>query len=167
MASIEPAQLAKWFEACCGELVLYARHWLGLQQAEDVVQEAFVKLMSQRVRPGNVRAWLFRAVRNRAISELRSLKRRRRQTERIAEVQKKWFESHPDDLIDAETAQAILEKLPIRQREVVTLRIWGQMSLREIAAIVGSPVSTVHSCYQKALASIKQEMELSCRMKKT
>ena len=160
---IDPGQLGRLFEQWGGQLGLYARQWLDGALAEDVVQDAFVKLMSQRESPENVRAWLFRVVRNEAISRLRRQKSRKAYVERVSAEQVSWFESRADDLIDAETAQQAVESLSVEQREVVVLRIWGEMSLKEIAEIVGRPVSTVHSRHTAALAAMREYMELSCK----
>ena len=78
MAAISQKQLAQWYEAYGTELMLYARQWNPDQQAEDIVQDAFIKLLKQRRRPDNVRAWLFRVVRNASISIVRRLEQGRR-----------------------------------------------------------------------------------------
>jgi len=78
MGSIDPAGLSGWFDAYGRALVLYARQWLTVEPAEDVVQEVFVRLLSQRRAPVNVKSWLFRSVRNAAVSRLRSEHRRRK-----------------------------------------------------------------------------------------
>lgn len=68
---------AQWFDSYAGPLVLYARQWLDAQQAEDAVQEAFIDLLRQRSAPPNVRAWLYRGVRQTALSAIRAAQRRR------------------------------------------------------------------------------------------
>ncbi len=73
MAAINQKQLAKWYEVHGTELMFYARQWSPDQQAEDIVQDAFIKLLKQRRCPYNVRAWLFRVVRNASISIVRRL----------------------------------------------------------------------------------------------
>ena len=166
MAAIAPEELCYWYEAYGGRLLLYARQWLGADEAEDVVQEVFINLMKQPVQPQNIKAWLFRAVRNSSISQLRKLKRRRKYTERLGSGERGWFETRPGDLIDAATAQKALETLPREQREVVTLRIWGQMTLKETAEVVDQPISTVFSRYTAALEAIRKKMELSCKTKR-
>ena len=160
---IDAGQLGRLFEQFGGQLGLYARQWLDGALAEDVVQDAFVKLMAQRKRPENVRGWLFRVVRNEAISRVRRQKSRKAYTQRVLAEQVGWFEARADDLIDAQAAQEALESLPVEQREVVVLRIWGQMQLKEISRIVGRPVSTVHSRYTMALAAMRKRMEISCK----
>jgi hypothetical protein len=59
----DPAALGDWFDAHGAALVVYARQWLDRPAAEDVVQEGFVRLITEpaRQRPGNVCAWLYRA----------------------------------------------------------------------------------------------------------
>jgi DNA-directed RNA polymerase specialized sigma24 family protein len=48
-------------------LVLYAQQWS--RSREDVVQDAFIQLMKQRPPPLNAGGWLYRVVRNGAISQ--------------------------------------------------------------------------------------------------
>jgi len=57
-----------------GVLVLLARQWCGTP--EDVVQEAFLKLSAATPIPNHPAAWLFRVVRNAAVSAGRSERRR-------------------------------------------------------------------------------------------
>ncbi|MCP4712131.1 MAG: RNA polymerase sigma factor [Planctomycetes bacterium] len=167
MAAMEPEQLSQYFAAYGRELVLYARQWVKTDQAEDAVQEVFIRLIKQAEPPRNVKAWLFRAVRNGAISQWRSQQRRIKHTEKHAAEQTGWFEIRPGDLIDAAAAQQVLETLPAEQREIVTLRIWGQMTLKEIAEVIDAPQSTVFSRYTAALEAIRKKMEQSCPKKST
>lgn len=163
MESISPEQLAQWFDAHAAAMVLYARQWLGAGRAEDVVQDVFVRLMTQRRQPKNVRAWLFRCVRNAAMNELRSRRRRRDRHEQAGAERAGWFVSNPDDVIDAADVQAALADLPDKQREAIVLRIWGGLSLREVAEVTGNPLSTVFSRYRTGLAEIRKRMRKPCK----
>ncbi|MBN2589298.1 MAG: RNA polymerase sigma factor [Sedimentisphaerales bacterium] len=168
MTEISQNQLAKWYEDYEAELMLYAKQWHSEPQAEDIVQDAFIRLLKQRKSPDNVRAWLFRVVRNRAISKVRSLKQQQKADQKIQESEAVWFESSSSDLIDAGMAQNILQKLAANLREIVMLRIWGQMSLKEIAEITGKSIPWIHKEYKRALELIKKELEhSSCTKKKT
>jgi RNA polymerase sigma factor (sigma-70 family) len=160
---LDSAKLSAWFEAHAAALKLYARQWLDApEQAEDVVHEAFVALISQRNEPDDARAWLFKVVRNLSVSCVRSTGRRRRREGAIARCE--LFEQRIDDLIDAKTAEAALRQLPIEQRELVVLRIWGQMRFNEIAELTGSSLSTVFDRYRAALAAVREKLERSsCR----
>ena len=123
---------------------------------------AFVRLMGQRREPTDVQAWLYRTVRNEAVTRLRRRARRCRGNWLRSAGQPRWFESRPEDLIDAQRAQEILMTLPVERREVVLLRIWGQLSLKQIGGIVGRPLTTVQSRCKAALAAIKERMQESC-----
>src|SRR5260370_933256 len=71
-----PDQLGQLVDRHAAALALYARQWCATP--EDVVQEAFLKLVTQHLGPRNVVPWLYRVVRNGAVSASRSEKRRRR-----------------------------------------------------------------------------------------
>ena len=159
---LDPGDLVQWFEAHAAPLVLYARQWLDGSAAEDAVQEAFVRLMLQSKAPRHAKAWLYRTVRNEVISRARS-QRRRDQRERRHATREPWFETR--EPMDAAAAQDALAQIAPEQREVVVLRIWAGMTLAEIAAITGSPVSTVFDQYPAALRAVRQMMGVPCKTK--
>ena len=168
MGSVNPAELGHWFDEHAPALVLYARQWLDAAWAEDVVQEVFIRLMAQGVKPTHVKAWLFRAVRNEAVSRFRSLKRRESREDRHGREQPLWFQPQPGDRMDAQTAQNMLQSLPDDQREPVVLRIWGDLTLQEIADVLDLPLSTVYARYRSAMSTLRQKMdagvsELPCK----
>ena len=150
-------ELGQWYQAYGPELVLYARQLSPDQPAEDIVQEAFVQLIRQSRTPDNVRAWLYQVVRRTSINWFRRL--RLRCQKKHVQSNTLWFEPHPEDRLDAQHAQRLLEILPRDQREMVVLRIWGQMSLREIGELVNKPVSSVHRTYQAALETLRERWE--------
>lgn len=158
---IDPAELTGWFEAHAAPLVLYARQWLDRSAGEDVVQEVFVRLMLQKRPPENVKAWLYRAVRNAAIGKWRSERRRRARDDRQAPPHTS-FEPHHDELIDSESAAIALERIAEPQREIVVLRIWAAMTLKEISLLIGAPVSTVFHHYQQGVRALRDQMGVAC-----
>src|ERR1051325_3323707 len=161
MPQIDPAKMGSWFDAYAGRLVLYARQWLEAQWAEDVVQDVFIRLMAQSREPDSVKSWLFASVRNAAISAFRSESSRRNRERKVAGESNEWFEKHPADLVDA-AAGAALTKLAAREREVIVLRIWGELTLSEIGEVVGMPLSSVHDCYRSGIAALRKILESSC-----
>src|SRR3954452_1754003 len=91
--------VADMFEAHGPALLLYARQWVDAAAAEDVVQRVFVRLLASGRLPADARTWLFRCVRNEAISAWRSDRRRGRR-ERSAETadgeaEAAWFVPRP------------------------------------------------------------------------
>ena len=156
-------RLATLFDAHAAALALYARQWLDRAAAEDVVQEAYVRLMLQTSEPDNAKAWLFRTARNEAISQTRSRLRRSRREQ--SEMRPPWFEPSNGASIDAAQAKAAMQTLPVLQREVIVLRIWAGMTLKDIATMVELPVSSVFDQYRQGIAKIREQMGEICLIK--
>ena len=130
--------------------------------AEDVVQEAFVKAYAQLDRfrdDAPFRPWLLRIVTN----ETRNLQRgagRRRERERVT-----WARTEPllvsagplDSSLSSERRRALvtaISKLPARDRQVVVCRYLLDLSEDESATVLGWPRGTVKSRLSRALARL-------------
>ena len=142
-------------------LVLYARQWSSAP--EDVVQEAFLKLVAQRRPPRNVVPWLFRVVRNQAVSALRSAQRRRQHETRVAEQQAQCDFTGAPTFLDGEAVTGALRTLPDEQREVITLHLWGGLTFVEIAEVIASSASTVHRWYLAGLEQLRERLDVPCQ----
>jgi RNA polymerase sigma-70 factor (ECF subfamily) len=136
-------------------LVLYARCW-NVDAAEDLVQDAFVKLVEQPKRPENPAAWLCKTIRNMAISRHRQTQRRQKHETEAARKKLDWFV--PNDSLLAKEAAEKLAELPNDQREIVILRIWNQLSFDEIAELTGTPKTTVFRMYSETLRELKRRL---------
>ena len=159
-----PELLAWVLDRHAAALELFARQWCD--SPEDVVQEALIELARQPAAPDDVVCWLYRVVRNRAISAARS-SRRRRNRESIATPREAWFAPTPDDALDARTAAEALAALPQEQREVVVARLWGGLTFAEIARLTETSDSTAHRRYEAALNELRQRLNLPCRPNET
>ncbi len=148
-----------------GGLVLYARQWLDAASAEDVVQEALTALLMETRVPQNPIAWMYRAVHNAAIDSVRSTSRRRRREQIVAMTRREWFESSADSILDAQVAEAALKRLSAEHRQVVVMRIWGELGLAQIAEVMEMSVATVRERYISALAQLRSALEKPCRNK--
>jgi RNA polymerase sigma-70 factor (ECF subfamily) len=165
MSTSDLDRLARVVAERASALALYARQWLDAASAEDVVQEALSALLSQRRAPDDPIAWMYRAVRNAAIDQARSSSRRRRREQTVAATRGDWFVSHPDSLIDAQIAEQALRRLPDDDRQIVVLRIWGELGFAQIADIVQMSVTTVHKRYGTALRQLRSALEKPCKSK--
>jgi RNA polymerase sigma factor (sigma-70 family) len=155
-----PDQLGKLMDEHAAALVLFARQWCAA--AEDVVQEAFIKLASQRIPPDNAVGWLYRVVRNRALSAVRSARRRQRH-EAVAARTEDWFTANADAQLDAADAAIALQALPLEQREIIVAHLWGGRTFYEIAELTGTSSSTAHRWYLAGLATLRERLGVSCR----
>ena len=164
MSKASPELLGRLLDEHGPALVLYAQQ--RCETPEDVVQEAFLLLVQQTVLPDNVVGWLYRVVRNEAISAARSSGRRARREAAVACSGEPWFEPREGDRLDAAAATRAMADLPVQERETIVARLWGGLSFDEIAELVGSSKSSVHRWYEQGLASLRGRLG-TCPEKKT
>jgi RNA polymerase sigma factor (sigma-70 family) len=162
--AVGPELLGHLFDRHAPALELFARQWCDCP--EDIVQEALIKLAGQTCLPQDTAAWLYRVVRNAAITASRSSQRRRRHEAVAADRRPAWFEPSVADPLDARTAAAALESLPIEQREVVIARIWGGLSFQQIGRLVGASDSAAHRRYEAGLSALRTKLRTPCLKKK-
>ncbi len=120
-------------------------------RAEDAVHSAVEKLIARPLLPLNMKLYAFRCVRNAAVSAWRKDESRR---ENYFE-----FESLPANLPDrgrAERMEAALAKLGDDERATVTLKIFDELTFREIAAIRGANQNTIASHYRRGIEKLRE-----------
>jgi RNA polymerase sigma-70 factor (ECF subfamily) len=136
--------------------------------AQEIVQDTFLQLCQQNpadqfaAEGFNLRAWLFRVCRNRAIDVQR--KEKRMQTEAMTMLDAVVSEMADPATIaaDNETATRIeqmLTGLSENQQEVVRLKFQNGFSYREIAEVTGLTVSNVGVQLHTALQKIRERMK--------
>lgn len=150
-----PHEIARLVDGHGPSLVLFARQWCA--SPEDVVQEAFLKLIKQRPVPERIIPWLYRVVRNEAIDSAKKDRRRRRR-ETAAAQSKPWFEESRIEEIDAEAAVTALQSLEMEQREVIILHLWGELTFQEIGEVVACSASTAYRRYQSGIEKLQMEL---------
>jgi RNA polymerase sigma-70 factor (ECF subfamily) len=165
MAGVGPELLGHLMDEHAAALVLYARQWCSAP--EDVVQEAFIKLIGQNVPPANPVPWLYRVVRNGAISAARSARRRARYESLAATQTASWFAPTEGAGLDARAAAAALGALPMEQRETIVAHLWGGLTFEQIAGLLGSSSSTVHRWYFAGLSALRERLKVQCPNKPT
>lgn len=151
-------------DAYLDRLVRYAAHRLGnIHDAEDVVQEVFVRAYTERVKCQAVARtgpYLYRMVANACTD---SIRRRRGCMASIEDIEPEELCSNeriPSEAatVNEETrrAEELLQLLPENQAEVIRLRVFGELRLREIAETVGCPVDTVNSRLRYGFKKLRQ-----------
>jgi RNA polymerase sigma-70 factor (ECF subfamily) len=138
-------------------LVLFARQFC--RSPEDVVQEAFVQLARQAAAPDEPAAWLFRVVRNGALSAARGEKRRRKHEGAAAARRSIWFLPAEASRLDANRVAESLAELALDQRETVVARLWGGLTFQQIADLAGVSAATAYRRYEAALAALRTRLQ--------
>jgi RNA polymerase sigma-70 factor, ECF subfamily len=150
-------------------LVRYLVYVTGRRDGvEDLVQETWLRVMERgRSYDGRSRfePWLFTVARHLTIDALR----RRREVSLDAEEGRPVVEvpvwqglspfAQAARTEDAERLAGALEGLPPVTREALVLRFLEDMSLQEVAAVVGTPVATVAARIYRGLAALRSQME--------
>jgi len=155
-----PQLLGSLVDEHAAALVLYARQWCA--GAEDVVQDAFLKLVCQKPPPAKVLPWLYRVVRNAAVSAARAERRRRRYEAAAAERAPAWFAAVEATALDIAAATQALQGLPIEQREIIVAHLWGGLSFEQIAEVAGCSSSTAHRWYVAGLSALRERLRVPC-----
>jgi RNA polymerase sigma-70 factor (ECF subfamily) len=127
-----------------------ARQLAGVQKAEDIVQETFLRAWTHfdQFDPAtNCRAWLFRILRNVWVSQWRKT----RLELPVAEIESAGLEPYYDwegDLLAGELSadmQRALDELPEAYRWAVLLADVEDLTYHEIATVLECPIGTVMS----------------------
>jgi len=138
------------------------RFMKDVDQAEDVVQDSFIKAY-QRISSFEERAsfksWLYQITINTAKNKLRSrhLHFTDMETMQFAvSPNMEWNLAHQSI---AKTLQALIDKLPHRQKTALLLRVYDDMSFKEIAEVMDCPYDTAKANYRHALIKLRDELE--------
>jgi RNA polymerase sigma-70 factor (ECF subfamily) len=133
-------------------------------EAEDLVQETCFRAIGAmaHLRPdSNIRSWLLTILRNLWMNQMR----RRRTTPEVAVIggaESVAVDSTPDPhalYVNKTERERVLEaiaRLPARQREIILLREYEELSYQEIAAVLACPVGTVMSRLGRARTRLRR-----------
>jgi len=135
-------------------LLRYARQLVPPQEAEDLVQEAFLRihrhLSTPEARPvTHVASWVFRIAHNLALDWHRRKRVRDGLQEQAVREAAQGADETPEGLAAmlrraaCERAVEELAKLPDQQRHVLLLKVIQEMSLREVGVVTGMTVGNV------------------------
>lgn len=144
------------YSAYADRLMQYAIHSfrLSCEEAEDAVHEAFLPWVQSPEKMSRViqlQAYLFASVRNACI--------RRAKKEKEAVLSEDAPAGEKGDVhLQADVAVA-LDKLPLDQREVVFLKLWGDLTFEEISQMQKVSLNTVSSRYRYALNKLKEILQ--------
>jgi RNA polymerase sigma-70 factor, ECF subfamily len=145
-------------------LVKYASGFVNdLDAAEDIVQDAFVRVWRSRAnwKPiGSVPAYLYRIVRNVALHEHK--KRTGRQRLLAAEVVYESPSTPAEDLDRKRVRLSLqrgLESLSPRRRETVVLTRFHNLSYAEVAEVMGISAQTVANQMSSALRDLRKILD--------
>ena len=134
-------------------------------EAEDVVQDAFYRVLCSSAVPDNFRAWIYEICRNRCIDRLRA-KNRRLEDQPLATYSHlaAHMTGNLTRLLKGEQKDHLwkrLAALPADQREVLLLRYTEGLSREEVSTVLGIPEKLVKSRIFNGLDKLRKHDSLS------
>ncbi len=151
----------QWLARNVPGLLLFARQQTRCEaDAQDLVQEAVVESWRRQAdgAPPPL-GFVFATIRRRAVDLARKEDRRAgRETAATRETPACWFDSTAEERERSRLIAEAMRKLPEMYREVITLKVWGGLTFREIAEALEIPANTAASRYRYALAELRKRM---------
>lgn len=138
-------------------LFTYALSITGCPEAaDDAIQDAFYRLYRKQRIEGNLKAYVFRAIRNAAFNQVRCNSKSIHQCSTyIFSNQNGDPESNGEQHETIQrVADALLELSP-DERETIVQHLFGDLTFREIAEVRSIPLGSVTSWYRRGLVKIK------------
>jgi len=130
------------------------------ETAEELVQDAFIRVHQRWCELDTPQAYLRTAVVNGCRDRIR---RRVRWRQRIpilaAEPNASAHSKHPEPSGERTDLVAALRTLPLRQRSALVLRFYGGFNEAEIATTLGVQPGTVKSLIHRGLENLRTEIE--------
>ena len=151
----------RWLSEQAPRLILFARQWVSCHaDAEDVFHTAFVRFWRQKDRVRDPIPFLYTCVRRAAMNWCRE--RGRREKHERAVNPEPLFTTDQDRLVQVEANEAIEEALlglSDEQREVVVMRIWGELTFPQIGEVLSVSSSTADTRYRAGLKKLRVELD--------
>jgi RNA polymerase sigma-70 factor (ECF subfamily) len=148
-----------WALACCGR---------NRAEAEDVLQASYLKILDGRAQfdqRSNVKTWIFGVIRRTSVEERRRAFLRLRLRERHATPCPAPLEQPGIDAIDDARRSAelvvALGSLAARQREVLQLVFYHDMTIEEAASVMQVSLGTARTHYERGKARLRARLGLA------
>ncbi len=145
-----------------GLLRMSLRFLKNIDAAEDVVQESFIKAyekLNSFEGRASFKSWLYQITVNTARNKLRES---RLETTDIEFVQISVGAIAESSLVHTavkDLLQHEIDKLPLKQKTALVLRVYEDLSFKEIAEVMECPYDTAKANYRHALIKLKQSLE--------
>lgn len=143
----------------------------GLDMAEDIVQEVFIKTWKNikkfDIEKASFKTWVFKIARNTITDHLR--KKRMVLFSSLDKEDEVFSDSIEDDVIlpdaalikieDKELLNKLLDKMSANYKEALILYYQEEMTFKEIGESLDKPLNTVKSQHRRALLILKEMLE--------
>lgn len=154
---VNEAEWRRWVAEHAPKLLLFARQKARCEaDAQDLVQEALVESYKVAGRHPPALPAVFGKIRLRAIDLARRNGRRATREQNVVELVEPWFDPAPEDREMKAILENALRRLPDIYQEVVTLKIWGELTFSDIGEALEISPNTAASRYRYALEELRR-----------
>ena len=155
------AELAGLYREYYDKIARYASVHIGNRtDAEDIAGEVFLKALeslgSYKERGIPMQAWLFKIAHNLVVDYLREMSKRRTvNIDSVTIESDKGPEEIAEVNIEIERVKKAMEQLTRDQREVLSLRFFGELTSKETASIMGKSDGAVREMQRAATEKLR------------
>lgn len=124
-------------------------------ETEDVMQNVFIKIFklnNEKLPTKSHLSWLYSVAKNETINYIKK-NSKEKNFENLYEISDN--DTEIEKVLDKEYFNKLIEKLPPKQQEILSLKIVSNLSFREIANILNMKIPAVQWHYYKSLNTIK------------
>ena len=148
----------RWIADHAPKLLLFARQKARSEaDAQDLMQEAVVECWQRNGDSPPPLPLVFTTIRRRAIDLARREDRRANREQVVArDASRPWFDTGVEDREFSRVVQQGLAMLSAEQREVIMLKIWGELTFAEIGDALHIPANTAASRYRYGLSELRK-----------
>ena len=155
-----------WLAENAGRLLAYARQRCESQQeAEDVLQDALIKLWHYQEERGHVPPDLplaFSILRYMGLDHGRKKGRIEKRNQKIIQFQSNdehWLDPSLEDSEDAQELRTAVNELAPKLREILSLKVWSGLTFAEVAQVLDISPNTAASRYRYALEQLQKKLK--------
>lgn len=143
------------YSSCADDLIRFAVGLVGRSDAQDVVSAAVLRSISAKSWPtvSDRRSYLYKAVLNQARNEHRDRQRRRTKELRGAAETAVYPPDYRPEIL------ATVRSLSVRQRAVIVLHYWEDLSPKDIADCLGISEGSVRRHLTRARAKLRRTLD--------
>ena len=138
--------------------LLAVRYLDNVEDARDVAQRTFVQAFQKLGRfrqESGFRTWVYRIAINLAVTALRERGRAAKMAARASSLETEVAPVEPISEREARRLRAAVASLPPKQRLVVELRVYDELSFREVAEVAGSSEDAAKMNFHHALKRLR------------
>jgi RNA polymerase sigma-70 factor (ECF subfamily) len=165
------AQFRRYFRQMYPQLAFYAVRLVGEDDADDILQEAFIELWNRRAQiesEKHCKSFLYRVIYTRALNVIKHRKVTQDYTAAVKDVELKrlgyydpadsYDPSQIEDVDVNAVVDAAIDELPAKGRQIFIMSYIHGMSNKDIANIMGISVRTVEVHIYRALKFLRSRL---------